>query len=317
MKITGVETVDSESAQLPCQPVLTHANGTKTTLQNAVTYTNTATPLLTSIYPRFGSVLGNKTVTFSGSDFSDNIQDYKITIDGINCVPTAANSTSVTCTTGDRPGLVDSSLEIYINGKGNVATQGKLYKYVMRWSQDVTWGGEFAPMHMESIYIPTGLNLLVDVDATPLLNAVVVEGSLIFPSDPNPDHERYFDAKYVFVTNGTLEAGTEEFPYTSKLTITMHGNISDPYLPIYGNKVIGVRFGTLDLHGVERTPTWTVLDHTAEAGSNQITLATAVDWKVGEQIAIASTSYDGRDADKRTIAAIDRTNPDKPVITLD
>jgi hypothetical protein len=37
-----------------------------------------------------------------------------------------------------------------------------------------------------------------------------------------------------------MEVGTEEFPYTSKLTITMHGNISDPYLPIYGNKVIAV-----------------------------------------------------------------------------
>jgi len=65
-----------------------------------------------------------------------------------------------------------------------------------------------------------------------------------------------------------MEVGTEEFPYTSKLTITMHGNVYDPYLPIYGNKVIAVRYGTLDLHGVERTPTWTLLDTTVEAGGS-------------------------------------------------
>jgi hypothetical protein len=32
---------------------------------------------------------------------------------------------------------------------------------------DSTWGGEFAPMEGESIYVPTGLNLLVDIDSTP------------------------------------------------------------------------------------------------------------------------------------------------------
>jgi len=77
----------------------------------------------------------------------------------------------------------------------------------------------------------------------------------------------------IFINGGVMEAGTEEHPYTSKLTITMHGNVSDPYIPIYGNKVIGVRFGTLDMHGAAKVPTWTVLDSTAEAGSNKITLS--------------------------------------------
>jgi len=69
-----------------------------------------------------------------------------------------------------------------------------------------------------------------------------------------------------------LEVGTEQFPYTSKITITMHGSISDPYLPIYGNKCIGLRYGTLDLHGVKREPTWTVLEKTVKGGENQIQL---------------------------------------------
>jgi hypothetical protein len=40
----------------------------------------------------------------------------------------------------------------------------------------------------------------------------------------------------------------------------MHGNASDPYIPIYGNKVIGVRYGTIDFHGIPKVPTWTVLE---------------------------------------------------------
>ena len=134
-------------------------------------------------------------------------------------------------------------------------------------------------MEGESIWIPEGLNLLVDIDRSPVINAIIVEGSLIFqPVDNDPNHHRHFDASYIFVTGGKMEVGTEQFPYTSKITITMHGNITDPYLPIYGNKCIGLRYGTLDMHGIERTPTWTVLDSTVESGDNVMILAEEVDW---------------------------------------
>jgi hypothetical protein len=43
-------------------------------------------------------------------------------------------------------------------------------------------------MEGESIYVPPGLNLLVDVDKTPEINAVIVEGSLIFAPHPDPSH---------------------------------------------------------------------------------------------------------------------------------
>ena len=62
----------------------------------------------------------------------------------------------------------------------------------------------------ESVYVPAGFNLLVDVDSTPVLNAVVVEGSLTFAPDPSSAlRERFFDAYYIFVTGGTMEVGTE------------------------------------------------------------------------------------------------------------
>jgi hypothetical protein len=73
----------------------------------------------------------------------------------------------------------------------------------------------------------------------------------------------------------------------------MHGTVKDPYIPIYGNKVIGVRYGTLDMHGVDRNPSWTVMETSAKAGDDKIVLTRKVDWKVGEQIGIAASSYNG------------------------
>ena len=60
------------------------------------------------------------------------------------------------------------------------------------------------------VYIPAGLHLLVDVDSTPILSAVLVEGSLILRSHPaDPTYLQTFDAHYIFVYGGYLEVGTE------------------------------------------------------------------------------------------------------------
>ena len=79
-------------------------------------------------------------------------------------------------------------------------------------------------MEGQSVVIPKGLNLLVDIEKTPILNAIDVEGSLIFAPTDDPTTTRYFDAHYIMVKGGYLEIGTEDFPYTSNLVITMHGN---------------------------------------------------------------------------------------------
>jgi len=192
-------------------------------------------------------------------------------IDNVKCVPKSATTTSVTCTTGKRTELVPTSLSIFIAGRGLVSTNDNVFTYVFKWSDgDKTWGGELAPMEGETIVVPKGFNLLFDIDESPKLNAVIVQGAIIFPPDQKADHLRTFDAHYIFIDGGRMEMGTAEHPYTSKLTMTMHSSITSPYIPIYGNKCIGLRFGTLDMHGVEKTPTWSTLEKTVERGATSI-----------------------------------------------
>jgi hypothetical protein len=253
------------------------------------TYNGAITGSLTKISPRWGTVVGGTDITFTGKWLATDISKYNIVIDGIVCPVSAVTSTTIKCKTGKRPGLVATSLVMFISGEGNISTRGLTYQYVNVWSAETTWGNDFAPMDGDSVYIPKGLNLLVDVDRTPVLKSVLVEGSLLFmPKESTPakatdkDHERYFDAMYIFVNGGYMEVGTALNPYTSKITITMHGTVEDPYIPIYGNKVIALRFGILEMHGIVRDKTWTLLDSTAAIGATAITLNTAVDWKVGE-----------------------------------
>lgn len=89
----------------------------------------------------------------------------------------------------------------------------------------------------------------------------------------------------------------------------MHSSRGDPEIPIFGNKVIAMYNGVLDLHGVPRNPTWTMLETTSDVGATTLTLMRDVDWKVGERIVIAPTGYNNTEAEEKEITAIDRTNP--------
>src|SRR5690606_3114983 len=61
--------------------------------------------------------------------------------------------------------------------------------------------------------------------------------------------------------------------------------------------------GTLSLHG-DRTNTWTKLAKTAEAGATTIEVLDASQWRAGDEIVLASTDYNPRQAERRTIRAI-------------
>lgn len=114
--------------------------------------------------------------------------------------------------------------------------------------------------------------MLFDIDKSPRLNFINIEGSLIFPPDADPNHVRELDAYFILIKGGRMEVGTETDRYTSKIVITLWGTKYSPNIPIFGNKVIGVNYGTLDMHGIERPITWTELSTTAEAGATSITL---------------------------------------------
>jgi hypothetical protein len=103
--------------------------------------------------------------------------------------------------------------------------------------------------------------------------------------------------------HGELQIGTQAKPYAHKATITLTDNVKDEQLMGMGDRGIMLSGGTLNLHG-NRSNSWTKLAATAEAGSTSIEVLDAAQWQVGDEIVLASTDYDPRQAERRTIAAI-------------
>src|SRR3984893_14870465 len=180
-----------------------------------------------------------------------------------------------------------------------------------RWSDAATWPDKKVPAKDALVTITKDMNVVMDVSPMPL-HGLTIEGKLSFADDKDLE----LTTEWIMV-HGELEIGTEAKPHTKKATITLTDNVKDEDISGVGgttdrvDRGIMLMGGTLNLHGSEKS-TWTKLAKTAEAGSTSLEVLSAADWKAGEEIVLASTDFDPRQAERRTIRSI-RGN----TITLD
>ena len=167
------------------------------------------------------------------------------------------------------------------------------------------------PRAGDKVTLPAGKEVVLDV-SPPALGGLTIDGKLSFAN--NADLE--LTTEWIML-HGELEIGTEARPHTRKATITLTNNVKDEDISGVGgandrvDRGIMLMGGTLNLHG-DRKHTWTKLAQTAAAGSNSIQVVDAAGWRVGDEIVLASTDFDPRQAERRIISAI-RGN----TITLD
>src|ERR1700719_301103 len=180
-----------------------------------------------------------------------------------------------------------------------------------RWSDAATWPDKKVPGKDAVVTIEKDMDVVLDVSPPPL-DGLRINGKLSFAD--NKDIE--LTTEWIML-HGELEIGTEKSPHTRKATITFTDNIKGEDISGVGgttdkvDRGIMLMGGTLNLHG-NQTNTWTKLSNTAAAGATSIQVLNAAGWKVGDEIVLASTDFDPRQAERRTIAAI-RGN----TITLD
>ncbi len=169
----------------------------------------------------------------------------------------------------------------------------------LKWSDASSWASGQVPSAGQTIEIPKGKAVLLDV-SPPALKGLTINGTLVFG-----DTDINLTADWIMVHGeGRLELGTPTKPYTHKAVITLTGADEDVMGMKMGGRVLGVMGGgTLSMIGQERKA-WTKLNATAKKGDKTITLADATDWQVGDSIVIASTDFDYEQAEKFTIQSV-------------
>jgi cell migration-inducing and hyaluronan-binding protein len=166
------------------------------------------------------------------------------------------------------------------------------------WSDPATWPNRKVPVAGDKVTIGKDKEVVLDV-SPPALGGLSIDGKLTFAN--NADLE--LTTEWIML-HGELAVGTEARPHTRKATITLTDNVKgEDVMAGMGDRGIMLSGGTLNLHG-DRTNTWTKLASTANAGATSIQVLNAAGWRVGDEIVLASTDFDPRQAERRAITAI-------------
>ena len=302
------------------------------------------TPVVTGVTPSNGTALGGTLVTLTGSGFGSDSEGAALLLNGVPCAIASVAAGAITCVTGPRDAIRPLSIALTLPGRGAALYNASrtAFRYLDRWSALTTWAFNEPPLPGDSVVVPEGQAILVDV-TPPRLFLVYVAGTLVFDRQ-----DLAFNASYIVVHGGALEVGTEAQPFLNKLTITLHGDrYTDVELPDVGAKVLavmnrdppmampggaggggghashsdsavgsvnlhmggdsnmpGMVVGSLDLHGAPRLAVWAKVAATAPAGADTITLAADVDWQPGERVVITSSSSDYTEAEELTMVEL-------------
>lgn len=187
----------------------------------------------------------------------------------------------------------------------------------LRWSVVEDWdetepmfggyGGQL-PHNGSDVMILQEWYMLADIQL-PYLNQLLIHGTLEIEDRPGEDI--VINASNVVVMGGLI-VGWPDKPFVSNLLVSLQGNVySEDYGPTngvnVGSKAIAV-FGFLWLHGRPKTVCWTKLAVTAEAGDQFLILVEPVDWAVGDEIVVTSTTVEPQQTEKFFITAISQDN---------
>lgn len=167
-----------------------------------------------------------------------------------------------------------------------------------RWSDPGSWPDGKVPGAGDAVTIARDRSIILDV-SPPALRSLTINGKLSFADD----RDISLTTEWIYVPRGELDIGSEAKPYTRNAVITLTNNVPNENINTMGDRGIMMLGGTLRLHG-DRTNAWTRLAKTARAGSAKIQVLNAAGWRKGDVIVLASTDFNPRQAEQRTVSAI-------------
>ncbi|CAF4012065.1 unnamed protein product [Rotaria sp. Silwood2] len=250
------------------------------------TYKANLTAIVTSVSPTRGGTGGGTRITINGNNFPASANAVTVTIAESSCSLQTVTTTSITCETGSyQYSSVRAQVKVFVNGNG-YAISSVDFQYIDLWSSPWTWGGNEPPEAGTLVIIENYVTIYLDIE-TPILKVLVIDNSTLIFDD---SQDVTLNVEYIVIVNGGhLQVGTESNPFQHRGIITMYGHLRSIELPIFGAKVLALREGTVDMHGMPTVRTWTQLGATAGNGSTTITLLQPIDWNVDSQIVIATT----------------------------
>jgi hypothetical protein len=158
-----------------------------------------------------------------------------------------------------------------------------------RWSAPTTWSGKAVPSAGAKVLIPSGRQVIYDIESADTVQCIEVHGQLAFDTDRNTQLKI---VTLLVMDDGVLEVGTEQRPIAagSRASIQIADQAIDARLDPgqMGNGIVGL--GRIRMHGAVKAPTFARLAGDALASQTTFVLDRPPSgWAVGDRVVFPDT----------------------------
>jgi hypothetical protein len=173
------------------------------------------------------------------------------------------------------------------------------------WSDVKNWPNETLPVAGDDVHIISGWKMILDIEETPILDVLDVNGILIFSDEINV----HLRVHRIYVRAGELHIGNVTHPYLHNAQITLHGK-KDAETMVFdngieaGNKIIA-NVNLVSMYGKQRTQKMTRLTQEANMNDKDIYVETGLDLVAGDKIALIPTGLKFDASENQVIASYD------------
>lgn len=176
------------------------------------------------------------------------------------------------------------------------------------WSDPNSWPSGAVPVADEEVEIPSGTWIEFDIEDSPHLASLTINGRLSFLNNAALPTNRTLNTQWAFVRAGELWIGEETDPYTGQATIKLFGHTNDPSVGFSmvtegGNKGL-FSVGLVKMYGLNRDQ-MSRLKVSTKNGDRNATVSAGLDWRNGDQVALMPTATQENHVDYMTIQSYD------------
>lgn len=164
---------------------------------------------------------------------------------------------------------------------------------VVLWSDPLSWPDEKVPVDGDMAEVTPGTNMLFDIDESPMLKQLTINGRLSFDNDAENPRNQTIHTKILYVRQGELLIGSEEEPYNGNAEIRLYGEPEDETIAYHvgvetGNKVLAV-VGLVKMYGQKRDQMSRLRESVFKADQSAF-VSSGLDWQAGDQVALLPTA---------------------------
>jgi len=109
------------------------------------------------------------------------------------------------------------------NCEPEAVEEGEIALEPSLWSDPDSWPSGAVPVEGEEVVITAVMWIEFDLEETPILKSLDINGRLHFQNDPEVAVDRTINAYWVYVRAGELFIGSEDEPYNGIATIFLYG----------------------------------------------------------------------------------------------